>query len=101
MGGEATVDEALAFVARVQPETGAAMKAEDGEIQRAVNAMVAEMQRTAGDFSRAWLEGLVLKGRLLEAQRRAPALRMRLFELVLQLPKPDSGGGQKDGLSHP
>jgi len=71
------VDDALAFIAR-QTASGPAEEAAS-EVQRAGDALVAELERSAGEFARAWLDRLILQGRTLEAKRRAPGLRARLL----------------------
>ena len=74
------VEEARAFVARVQGTAGGPGEGTKDEVREAIDALVARLERSAGEFSRAWLDRLVLEGERLDARQRGARLRARLFE---------------------
>jgi transcriptional regulator with XRE-family HTH domain len=74
------VEEARAFVARVQGSAASPGEGARDEVREAIDALVARLERSAGELSRAWLDRLVLEGERLDARQRAARLRARLFE---------------------
>ncbi len=74
------VEEARAFVARVQGSVAGPGEGTRDEVREAIDALVARLERSAGELSRAWLDRLVLEGERLDARQRAARLRARLFE---------------------
>jgi len=77
------VEDAIAFVARVQRAEGPGEEARD-EVQGSIDALVTLMERSAGELCRGWLDLLLLQGERLEGRRRAARLRARLFEHPLE-----------------
>jgi transcriptional regulator with XRE-family HTH domain len=74
------VEEARAFVARVQAYAAGPGEGARDEVREAIDALVARLERSAGELSRAWLDQLVLEGERLDGRLRAARLRARLFE---------------------
>jgi tetratricopeptide (TPR) repeat protein len=77
------VDGALAFIARRRAEvSGSAhlgLGTADAEVLRSIDPLVSAFEKRAGEFARAWFEGLSLEGLLLDARRRGTILRARLL----------------------
>jgi tetratricopeptide (TPR) repeat protein len=77
------VDEALAFIARMQAEVSrpalSGLGTADAEVLRSIDPLVAAFEKKAGEFARAWFEGITREGLLLEAKRRGTVLRARLL----------------------
>jgi tetratricopeptide (TPR) repeat protein/DNA-binding XRE family transcriptional regulator len=77
------VDEALVFIARMQE--GASRSARlglgtaDDEVLRSIDPLVSALEKKAGEFARAWFEGITREGLLLDAKRRGAGLRARLL----------------------
>jgi len=77
------VDKALAFIAQRRAEvSGSAhlgLGTADAEVLRSIDPLVSAFEKRAGEFARAWFEGLALEGLQLDAQRRGTVLRARLL----------------------
>jgi len=74
------VEKARDFVADVQGSAAVPGEGARDEVREAIDALVARLERSAGELSRAWLDRLVLEGERLDARQRAARLRARLFE---------------------